>query len=59
MTKRLTFAIPPRRRLVEDNMGAAPMALGIMMGIPTQPFRAISANLFGMFFFKTPTKSSS
>jgi hypothetical protein len=21
-------------------MGAAPMALGIMMGIPTQPFRA-------------------
>jgi hypothetical protein len=26
--------------LVEDNMGAAPMALGIMMGIPTQPFRA-------------------
>jgi hypothetical protein len=29
-----------RRRLVEDNMSAAPMALGFMMGIPTQPFRA-------------------
>ena len=38
-------------RVVEDNMGAAPLslprraprhagALGIMMGIPTQPFRA-------------------
>jgi hypothetical protein len=46
-TKPLTSPVPPRRRLVEDNMGAAPMALprragagGIMMGIPTQPFRA-------------------
>jgi len=26
--------------LVEENTGAAPMALGIMAGIPTQPFRA-------------------
>jgi hypothetical protein len=29
-TKMLTSPDPPWRRLVEDNMGAAPMALGIM-----------------------------
>ena len=29
-----------RRVLVEGEMGAAPLALGIMIGMPTQPFRA-------------------
>jgi hypothetical protein len=35
--KNADIPVPPRRRLVEDKMGAAPMALGIMMGIPPSP----------------------
>jgi hypothetical protein len=35
--KALTSPVPPRRRLVEGNMGAAPMALGIMMGSQPSP----------------------
>jgi hypothetical protein len=48
----------PHGRLKDSVMSAVPPGLFVLSD-PTPGLRPTSANLFGMLFFKTPTKSSS
>ena len=52
------FACSPAGTAKDSVMSAVPPGLFVLSD-PTQDYVPISANLFGIFFFKAPTKSSS